>query len=143
MLSSCSKIDNNGNKPEGVYSAVYRISGRAIVKDGERETALEGIRVEMLPDKGEIVEQDEPANVDITDADGQFCVEVRSSNVKDEKLILKFTDPAGAYEDRKLILPLQDVGFEDGDGLLFLGTYSEENICVEMKRKRIEKDPVG
>lgn len=132
-LTSCFKDDGGEDLSNGVFkSATYRISGRVV---DESQNGLAGIRVEMKSGKGVALDDGENS-IFITDRKGDFVVEVLSSNVKAEELVLEFTDPDGKYHNNTVRQPLQDVGFIGGDGLLYLGYYATNlKVNVVMKLK--------
>ena len=118
--SSCSN-DEGGDSTDQAISALYKISGR-VVAGQEGGKGIAGVRVELTPEKGVVL--DDENSVATSDKDGYFEVEVLSGNVKADVFVLDFTDPAGKYKARTLKQPIQDVEFENGDGLLYYGEYA-------------------
>ncbi len=140
-LPSCSAGDND--EPRGVndvYSACYSISGRVFEMVGEKKVSLEGIHVVMKPKNGVELDGGKDSAAD-TNVNGYFKVEVLSSNVKGDILILTFTDSTGRYDDKEVALQLQDIfEAENAEDGLFLGTYEDE-IEVEMTLKGSTEKP--
>ncbi len=139
-LPSCSTDAEEPGSANDVYSARYSISGRVFEKVGENEVPLRGIHVEIKPEKGVELDDGKDSKAD-TNRDGYFKVEVLSSNVKGDILILNFTDGPDKYENKEVRLQLENI-FQAGDaeGGLFLGTYSDE-IEVEMTPKGDTGEP--